>query len=375
MRIAYLFALLIPQMAFAKEIPCPLTQEGVIVADGLLDDWQGQARTELGNADAGLRVYCHYSDKRLYLAIDVRDERILGTAKRLQTSEDHAIVKFTSVGMVAFPGNPDADVSAETSWSDKKPHKNVKAVVALQQQGWAIEMALPLAEVPGWEKGISGIPFGVELRDADMSSERKIQTTLTLDAVLSFQEADALLTGFLGDFRLKRSDLKVDKTVELDGSPGTERVVAGGKVVAMLKDGYAYVEVAGEARDVLEVRVLDLAGAGKTSVLVRSRERGGGGSREVLAVWSFVGDRFQRTFAHEIGKEYGGKKLTNNWTLRPRKGKKAKGQEIVITPGTSTFTQAEWNETPAEDMQPIMLPWNEKKESIWWIENDQVFGG
>jgi hypothetical protein len=375
MRLAWIPLLALPSTALADEFPCALAQEGVIVADGLFDDWQGQARRQAGDADAGLYVSCNYSDKRLFLGIELRDERILGTAKRAPGSEDHAIVRFQGLTLTAFPGNPDGDVAAEVTWSDKKPHKNVKAIAALQQRGWGIELAIPLEEVPGWSRGVSSVPFGVELRDADLASERKIQAMVKLDGAIAFQEADAMLKTFLTDFKLRRGDLKLDQQAELDGSPGKERVVAGGKVVAVFRDGYAYVEIAADARDVLEVRLVDLAGEGKASVLVRVRERGGGGSREVIAVWNLVNDRFVRTFAHEIGKELGGKKLSNGWTLRPKKGKRAKGQELVITAGPSTFTQGEWNETPAEDMQPILLPWGDKKEEVWTFEGDQVMGG
>src|SRR6185503_1195288 len=142
--------------------------------------------------------------------------------------------------------------------------------------------------------------------------------------------------------------------------------------------GYAYVAlpVAG-ARDVLGVELHDLAGDGKSAALVRYREQGGGGSRDVLAVFVLAGDGgFARLFAHEIGKQLGGARMTNRVDVVARKGKGARGKELVITPGeVSGFTAESWNETPASHMAPILLPWVEKKQEVWRFEGGQVSGG
>jgi hypothetical protein len=127
--------------------------------------------------------------------------------------------------------------------------------------------------------------------------------------------------------------------------------------------------------DVLSVAVADLAGAGKSSLVVRTVERGNGGAREVLSIWNLHGGAFQRTFAHEIAKQVGRARLTNSWELVPR-GKGKRGQDLVVRPGDAGgFTEATWRETPASDMAPILLPWGDKKQEIWRFDADQVSGG
>jgi hypothetical protein len=110
-------------------------------------------------------------------------------------------------------------------------------------------------------------------------------------------------------------------------------------------------------------------------VVVRYREHGGGGSREVLAVWALRDGALARIFAHEIGKQVGAARMTNRVEIVPRKGK-ARGHDIVIQPGEVVgFTAETWNETPASDMVPILLPWGEKKEEVWRFEGGGVSGG
>jgi hypothetical protein len=358
-----------------QEIPCRLAEEGVIVPDGLFEDWRGQTSVTRGNADHGVAIYCNYSAKKLYLGIDVKDERIIRSRKRVASAEDHLVARFGRLALTVFPGYPDANVKGSIAWSDRKPRRHVRVVEALQQRGWGVELAIPLAELPGWSPGTPRVPFAIVIADADMASERRLQGTLSLTRALAFEEADAALRQFLGDFRLTARAIRLDTLANVDGEPGTERMLWGGRVVAMLRDGYTYVEIPAQPRDVLEVRVVDLAGRGKASIVARFRQRGNGGSREVLAVWNFVDGAFRRSFAHEIAKEFGGKRIANQWSLRARKGRRARGLELVIGKATSTFSEAEWNEAPAEDMQPILLPWAEKKEEVWTFDGDQVSGG
>jgi hypothetical protein len=169
----------------------------------------------------------------------------------------------------------------------------------------------------------------------------------------------------------------------MDGEPGLERVVVGGRTLGILGEKYYFMTFPVPRKDVLEVKLVDLAGGGKPSILVRYVERGSGGSREVLGVWSLLPDgSFAHPFAHEVAKEGPGGRITDVWTLEPKtekKGKrvkKLKGFDIVITPGESRgYTKDTWNESPAEDMTPILLPWEKSKKERWRFEGDECSGG
>jgi hypothetical protein len=68
-------------------------------------------------------------------------------------------------------------------------------------------------------------------------------------------------------------------------------------------------------------------------------------------------------------------RLTNSWKLVPRRGKK-KGLDLLIQPGEAIgASAATWNETPATDLTPILLPWTGKKQELWIFENDLISGG
>jgi len=221
------------------------------------------------------------------------------------------------------------------------------------------------------------VPFRLALHDADVAAAPRIETVVDFgEGSLVLEEADALLHEFLGTVKLRRGDVALDVTAEVDGVPGAERVVWAGRYVGILGQGFAYIELpAASAKDVLEVRVVDLAGDGKSNVLARYIERGNGGSREVLAVWNIRNQTIGRIFAHEIGKTFGRARLTNVWELVPKKGKR-RGHDLVIRAGAAAgVTPDTWNETPAEDMVPVLLPWAEKTKEIWRFDNDEVSGG
>jgi hypothetical protein len=67
--------------------------------------------------------------------------------------------------------------------------------------------------------------------------------------------------------------------------------------------------------------------------------------------------------------------MTDSWQLVPR-AHGGKGLDLVVKPGEVVgFTPESWNETPATDMVPILLPWGEKKHEIWHFDGDVVSGG
>ena len=154
-------------------------------------------------------------------------------------------------------------------------------------------------------------------------------------------------------------------------------MVVAGKTLGVLSEGYAFLGLpVASPRDLIGVELVDFGGTGKSSIVVTYREHGGGGSRDVLGIWAAKPDGFARIFAHEIAKQVGASRLTNRYEIVPRKGKNARGRDLVIQIGDVTgFTAETWNETPAGDMAPILLPWGEKKIETWHFDRDEVSGG
>ncbi len=380
-----------PLAASANEIECGLTEPGVISVDGLLDDWRGvKGVSNYGGADgdAGFIIRCNYDEESLYLSVDVADERLIRN-KKAGAGDDHLALTFTDAVLDIYPADTDKNIPASSKWSNGQSTKWVTLVDSLTSKGWAVELSMPFGRVPGGGGKVVRIPFQLDLYDADKAVEGKHQTVVTTgDAALVLQEAAGLVEQFLADNKLGKKDVTLDVSANLDGESGNERVVAAGKFVAVFAREYSYIQLpVAKAKDVLEIKVVDLSGEGKASVVGRYVERGGGGSREVLAVWNLGSDgAFSRTFAHELAKQVGESRITSKWELAQRtivkgKGKKkkvvkSKGFDILIRPGEAVgFTQDTWVETPAEDMLPIVLPWSGTKQEVWRFSGDEYSGG
>ncbi|MBI4508106.1 MAG: hypothetical protein HY698_00625 [Deltaproteobacteria bacterium] len=365
------------------DVECGLTERGVIAIDGLSDDWKGVpgTRRSSGSAeDASFLARCNYDREALYLSVDVTDDRLV-RSKPSKKGDDHVVLVFRDARLEVFPAHADYRIPHVVNWTGPGGAKTVKVADALQPRGWFVEVAIPLGRVPGWGKGVPAVPFSVELHDADLLVEQRTQSVVSTGlGLLSFQEGSETFKWFLGEQKLRPQDIRLDVMANMDGEPGLERVVAGGRVVGILAEQYSYLQLPVEKpKDVLEVRVADLAGEGKSSVLARYVERGGGGSREVLAVFNLMPDgSVARTLAHEIGKQLGQAQLTNTWELvaRPGKKKQSRGFDLVIrVAGAVGFTAENYLESPAEDMQPILLPWGETKEERWSFRGDEAVGG
>lgn len=386
--------------AIAAEIDCGLTQTDVIVVDGMLDDWQGVKGVKRSGAagsssrDAVLVVRCNYDAETLYLAIDVTDERVIRRDKREKLAEDKVVVTFGDRSLEVYPADAASRQAQKASWSDGAAPKGLAIADSLQERGWSVELGLPLGRVPGWGRGVPGLEFSVEHHDADLLTEREHQEVVsTGDGLLVFEEAAALYQQFLTEHKLKPSDIVLDTMANMDAAPGAERVLVGGRVIGVLGAEYSYLKLPiAKAKDLLSVKVIDLAGEGKSCILAHYVERGNGGLREVLAVWNVMADgSFARTWAHEIAKQLGQSRLTNTFSLEAKQpaapaGKKKKkpkkpkkplpGFDIVVRVGDVTgFTAETWNELPAEDMVPILLPWGPKQQETWHFQGDESFGG
>jgi hypothetical protein len=377
MRPIALISLLIPVAASAAptETICTLVGRGLIQVDGLLDDWPGVREvTKSGpdRKDAGLAVRCAYDEGSLIMAVNVFDDRVIRSKGK---SEDRLVVTLGDGRLEIVPTSGDDDLASR--WIDKKGSK-IEVADSLQKTGWSVELSIPLDKIPGWTRGTPFVPSGVELSDADQHTANRIEDVVdTGPLALTFESSARNLTAFLTAARARAADITFDKIADVDGEPGLERVVVAGKTLGVLSEGYAFLGLpVASPRDLIAVELVDFGGTGKSSIVVTYREHGGGGSRDVLGIWAAKPDGFARIFAHEIAKQVGTSRLTNRYEIVPRKGKNARGRDLVIQIGEVTgFTAETWNETPAGDMAPILLPWGEKKLETWHFDRDEVSGG
>ncbi len=380
MRPILMIFLLIPSAGWgaAQVAPvCPLVGAGLIQTDGLLDDWPpgGDVRKAAPDRrDAGLAVRCAYDTTTLYLSIDVTDERLIRARGK---PEDRLVVGLGTGKLELLPSSGELELAWR--WLDRKQGAPVEVADSLQRAGWSVELAVPIALIPGGQQGAPSVQATVELTDVDLATAGRVEDVVaTGPLVLTFEAAARNLKAFLDEVRARPADVRLDEIAELDGEPGVERVVLAGKHLGVLSsEGFTFLALpVASAEDLRGVRVTDLGGAGKSSVLVHYVEHGGVGSREVLAIWALRGGGFSRIFAHEVAKQLGSHRMTNGWELLPRRGKRARGLELVFRVGqVSGFTAESWRETPASDMAPILLPWGDRPSEVWFFDHDEVSGG
>jgi hypothetical protein len=351
-----LCALLVAASASAADLPCGPAEKGTVQLDGLVDDWNEVDGLDAGgkDANASFTIKCNVEDgKTLLLVVDVRDNYMVRTRPG-HPGEDHLSLSFNGHPLLVYPGNA-RDIPTVARWGSK-PAK-LKAVSALQERGWAVELAIPLATIPGYRAGMP-IAFDGQFADSDSKVQLKTERTVGVSGNLVFNDAGGgggQLDAFLNDRKLGHGDVWFDQNAHLGGKTGA-RVVLAGRYIGFITDGYVFTELPVKARaDVKDARLLDLAGDGRQAVVVRYAERGDGYGHEVLAVYRLLGDSdIRRVFAAEVGKSIDKGRVENKVAFI----KRGRANDIVIDATRAEgASAASWPEPPPGDIIPVLLPW------------------
>jgi len=361
-------------------VECVLVEEDLIEADGMLDDWGGIKPRTAGSEDAGVKIRCAQTETRLFLAIHVRDDSIIRTSGKATARKQDALTLTVGAGgkwskMFVAPGT--RGFEPVYRWRGKKVKSPVTIADTAQKDGWSVELSVPLEKVSGWGPGTPRVVYKLRYADRDSSGSSKFN----LRGTVRFAGATAVYKSFMSQAKLSRKDVRLDKIADMDGERGVERVIAGGRVVGVLNDEYRYFSLPVQSSsDVLKVKVVDLAGEGRASVLTEYREHGNGGSRDVLAVWNMQSNGgFSRSLAIEVRKQVGDNVLANDWKLEPNKGKRGKtvpGYSLVVSAGeVKGWDEDSFDDVPPEDMRAIITPWAEKTSAVYTFEGGQAFGG
>lgn len=343
--------------ARADSIRCDNLSTADLSVDGLLDDWkQNQVLARMGApADGAIALKCSWDGTAFALALDLADDRVVRV--RGKGHEDRVDISLSVAGgkpiaIVVYPGNAIA--------KDKilKPPRT-EAADSLQPKGFSIEAKVPAARIPGFSGSTPAFQLRVAFHDADQATGGD-DTDLVMSQTIELGDRKDLLDDFLRSVRLKRSDVKLDAMAELDPDRrGQERIVAGGTVIGVLTDQYAYVSLpAQKASDVREVKLIPLGTRGLQIVEALVREAGNGGSRDLLMLWTVWSGQLQPLAQIEVRKEQGANLLESTWTI----GKGKKGPELVVTPKPAVgWTADSWHEEAASDADSILLPWDTTK--------------
>lgn len=374
---------------------CGLVEENTIRIDGLTGDWDDVSPTimkvdnAVGSAPRtlGVKLRCNYDQNNVYLLMEVEDDVVLRSSSAPLT-EDHIELHFGVPDKKAgsshvdhlyiFPASAQAKQKRVVRWQAQKPVKIVdgegpagrkkgkggaafEIFDTLQPRGYAVELGMPKRLIPGYQDG-APLRLNVRVVDSDAPSGQQaavaeLSPSSPPDelAVLEFEQGQASLDDLLGELKLSSGDVHFDKTGDLGDGPG--RVLMVGKFLAFSGKSYAFQEMAPQRADIKDVKLIDL-GQKQQAVALRIAEHGAGGGREILRVFSMSGGRFQDLFAAEVVKEQGKRRLSSQVSYERR----GAGTDIVLSPQPAAgFSAATYNEVPAEDVVPILLPWQDKK--------------
>jgi hypothetical protein len=360
--------LAVAPFARAADLPCGPVEKGSLQLDGLLDDWSDVEGIDAGGRDANLSftLKCNVDAADLYLLVDVRDNYFVRT-KAGKPGEDHIVLTLGGKKLVVFPG--DARAIKDRVTFGGKPAKGVRVASALQERGWAVELAVPLGQVPGLHAGTPLIAYQATVFDCDSRARLKTERNLESGGQIQFADADAALEAFLKDRGLKRGDVYWDHTAKFGRGSGGRLLIAG-RWLAAITDGYVYIELPfHDRRDLKDARLIDLAGDGRDALVLRYLERGGGGAREVIAVYRLAGDQqIARVFACEVGKSAGPSRLESKVTF----AKRGKATDVLVEAAPAVgFTPESYKEAPASDMIPIQVPWGDDRKARYQFQGDE----
>ncbi len=329
-----------------------------ISVDGLLDDWNdARVVARIGSApDGSIALHCAWDGTTIAFAFNIKDDRLI----RVKGGQEDRVTFSLAAGgkpvsVTVFPGNSMAKAKIT------KPAQ-VEAADSLQPNGFSVELAIPAAAIPEYSPSTPGFQLEVTFHDSDAATGGDT-TPLSIKQPIDLGNRKDLLDDFLATVKLRRTDIKVDMLVDLDPDrKGKERIVAGGTVIGVLTDVFAYVTLpASSAADIKKVELLTLGPKNQHVISALLRQSGNGGSRDLLMLWTVWSGQLQPLVNIEVRKELGGNVLEVGYTVVKVK----KGMALIVESKPAVgFTAESFNEEPAGDADGILLPWDDKKSGI-----------
>jgi|GEM_PF-3239474 hypothetical protein len=389
--VCILVATLPSSASSAANLPCAPVEAKGLRLDGLLGDWHGvtahvaqnAASLTLGRAhwqgkrDLSLSVRCNYDAAAVYLAMRVRDDAFIRSRKR--RSDDHLTIDLGKRTLMLYPSDLDKNPQWLV-WKGKRPTKGVVAVEAFQKDGYSIELKIPWAEIPEAAGGQFPLPFQAVVNDVDLRQRPKQLSRLSSGKLkLAFAGANAQREAFLKSRGYRAAQIRQRWKANVAGDEIPEQVLWVGRTVGIIGRGLSFgsffyfdLPVA-KAKDILWVKLIDLNGDATKEFVARFRQVSGGGERELVSVYRFNdAGKFVRPLTHELVKKQGPKSISSRLRIIPRK--RRGGHELVIDETVAHgFTAANYQETAATDVVPILLPWDEQKAHRYRFEGDEYF--
>lgn len=400
MRASFLCCLLLfipTPLAAQVALPLARIDPATVRIDGSLREWGEVRRLDVGSgSDGAMAIALGYADTGLYVGAEVTDDRFVRTSAH-GADEDVVVVTLAfpsgrslrGTELWLYAGESGRSAAAVTSGavgarrrSDARGAEIVEAPrSAGGAGGYTLEAFVPWSAIPGSARLEEG--FGaVRLRDVDEAAHPTVEHEPSLGTVdarnlrsmLPLRPAGgeaATMEAFLAAQGLAGSLPTHDFHENVAGDDRPERIALVERLLVVMGGGYGGgagygflgldVESPGDLR---EVALRDLTGDGLEELTLIARQRGTGGSRDVLQIISFAGSSPAMVFAVELREETPAGTVES--TVRFDRGRRGRpGGIVVSTTPARDVDAASWRMEPASDVEPVLLPWGPVRERTY----------
>jgi len=350
--------------------------------DGSLRDWRDAHFADVGSGDdASMRFALGADDQGLYVAAEVRDDRMVRTSS--PGANEDAVVLTLSIGrgrrarlsdiyLFAGVSGRTAATAGISSRIGGRPRTLAGARVVegprRRGRGYVLEAFIPFGRIPGgarWEEGRAT----VRLRDVDSEAHPEVESEpafVATDALVPLMPAggaSGVLEQFLASRGLGAARPSHTLRGDVSGDRQPERVFIVDRYVVVTGPGYAggrgysfHQLAVSQPSDVRDAELRDLTGDGKSELVTVIRQRNDQGARDLWQVISFAGNDPRPIWAIEVRKQIGNGSVEAR--IRVLRGRGGQAPEIEITAHRAQGLDREsYRETPADDAQPMLLPW------------------
>ena len=343
-----------------------------------------------GPGDASFGFVVGRDDGALYVAAEVRDDRVVRTRQHRPT--DDAIILsvafpngrlWTAWEIALQPGEPGSYAGAVRYRVPRvRPVPGAEIVEAPLQgaSGFTLEARIPWSAMPGLRENLATARVRVAYADSDQEAHPSVESVLangpgdarhpsdlpptTASAPVVAAASVDQLARFRREHMVSESVRPVlDRGADLTGTSEPERVVVFPRhIVAFgpgIEGGASYTFLEFPQGEVVSAQALDVTGDRKIDLALTLRVDAGPFERSLLHVYSMdAAGAFQRVFAREVGRRQGANRVANAVRFQ--------GARVSFTPGEATgFTAASWPAIVEPGVEPPLTPWSAHRAETW----------
>lgn len=378
-------AVVVPRLSRAADVILDHLPPGAIKLDGkILKEWPGTTPSSetIKAGKASATFVAGYDDQGIWVGAEVIKDGSVHRTSAFGPNEDCVSL------IIGFPGNGVGKGGVESVYEvgvyagvpgsssglvkfrsgSGKPIDGAKIVEAPRKGGgYSVEAFIPWSSFPEGKKVRAGLRGALRVYDSDGSSIRAIKATgpgsVESPGALGFLliEPEQSLPPALASKKQTLRDVTFDVSADFTGDAVNERALFIGRSLYVLgpgfKEGKQWLALDLGA-DVAAVDTRDATGDGKQELVITTRAKASGVTREAVTLWSFLGGVPTRVFGHETLVESGSNTLRDVITY----GSGKKPTITVAYEKAKGYTVDSYKEPIASDVDPILWPWGTVRE-------------